>query len=396
MNTLTKQIRRLINCLIGSGPYGLVSFKEIAKSAHDESIYGIDHPESTTGILYKEDNKKWIEYSQPTLSLTEEIVSRHVEGRPRYLKTGLFPEPERIIYSLSNGGIASNSGLVYEAKTRLAIKETVHNWTYPPKYQPVLLAPRLPSPVYLEGVSLSLVTLGAEGFYHFFHESLPKLFLAKSLLHSIDHILINGGGEGWKTRWLKQAGVPIEKVIWIGGLCHYQCKQLLFVSDVVANEQPNSWSVTALRSLLGIPSSPKDERWIWASRADATSRQLAWEDAILQQFPKFERVCFSTLTPEQTIQICNTCKVFAGPHGAAFSNIVFCNPGSIVVEFSPHKFKNPSFTRLADICKLKHATAVVDFQDVPDRYPDLIVSLNSLLEPVDSCREESRIFPNIL
>lgn len=383
MNILLKEARRLVNRLIGVGPYDLIPFSDILDEAHNEMSHGIDHPESTTGILYQE-NTKWVKYSRPTLSLTEKVSSRTVVNQTRYLEKGIFSEPPRIVYSLSNGGVAGNNGLVYDAKKRLAIKETVHNWTFSPRYQSVLLSPRFPPPIHLEGLTLSIVTLGAEGFYHFFHESLPRLFLSRFLLDSIDYILINSCGEEWKTSWLKQIGIPIEKVIWIDGLSHYRCEQIIFVSDTVANEQPNSWSVTALRSLLGARSSQNKDRWIWASRSDATSRQLSWENEMLNLFPKFEKVCFSKLSPKETISICSECKVFAGPHGAAFSNIVFCNSETLIIEFSPSCFKSPCFTRLADLCNLQHATLVADFDSLPDNLADLKKAMDFFVSSVDS------------
>ncbi len=269
--------------------------------------------------------------------------------------------------------------MIYDTASRLAVAETTHNWTISPQYHPALLAPRLPAPTFLKGISLSLVTLSAEGFFHFLHELIPKVFFLKSLLHKVDRIFVNGQADSWQQKWFEYAGVPIEKIIWMSGLSHYHCQQIIFTSSLVSDVQPNKWSIDAIKKTFNVKHSGKCDRWIWASRADANTRQLQWEQEILNHFPKFEAVCFSQLSPTEAINLCSNCQVFAGPHGAAFANLVFCPPQTSVIEFLPPNKDKPEYRRLAEICDLKHATAVVDFETV-DNLNDLLKAIKYFVE----------------
>ncbi|AFY35650.1 hypothetical protein Cal7507_5313 [Calothrix sp. PCC 7507] len=387
-----KEIKRSINFIIGTGPYDLASFEYISSLAHnEENPYGLDYPESVTGIVYQESTKS-VEYQNPPVSLTQKIVSRTVANRSRFLATGIFPEPPRIIYSLFRGGVICPQAdflIIYDVASRLAVKEVTHNWYESSRNQTVFLSSQTIDTTYLEGISLSLATLGGDSFYHFFHQSLPKIFLSQHLLKSVDHFLVNGNEERWRKKWLERSGIPLEKVIYINHrpLTHYQCEQLLFTSSVVADAQPTKWSISALRSLLDAHPSGQGNRWIWASRADinpagVNRRVFAWEEELLQRFPKFEKVCFSSLSPEEVISVCRSCKVFAGPHGAAFSNLLFCNPDTLVVEFSPTTNLPPYFIRLAEVSGLNHVSVVADFEDLPENFEKIVVALAEILEDV--------------
>lgn len=43
-----------------------------------------------------------------------------------------------------------------------------------------------------------------------------------------------------------------------------------------------------------------------------------------------------------------------GPHGAGLTNIVFCEPGTIVYEFVPDHYHNICFGNLAMTCGLRY------------------------------------------
>lgn len=223
-------------------------------------------------------------------------------------------------------------------------------------------APRFPKPQYLEGIGLSLVTLDAEGFFHFLHELMPKVALMKPLFDKVEYIFVNGGETSWQPAWLERAGVPSEKLVWVSGLSHYRCQQVIFASALIRDVQPNPWSIGALRTLLKSSPAHRGRRWLWASRSDAKTRQIQWEDQFLNAWPQFEVVRFSELSPAEAIALCGEAEVFAGPHGAAFANLVFCPPETCAIEFLPPWHNKPEYRRLAQVCGQHHATVVVDFE----------------------------------
>ncbi|MDJ0531156.1 MAG: hypothetical protein QNJ70_01460 [Xenococcaceae cyanobacterium MO_207.B15] len=128
MVKIFQEVKRLGTKLMGKGPYDLAPFSYFCDRDRDESQFGMDRPESFTGILHEEATG-WVEFCTPTTFMTKVVNPRFIGSLPRYIPFGIAPEPSRIIFSLSRGGIIGNTGMIYDITSRLAVAETTHNWT---------------------------------------------------------------------------------------------------------------------------------------------------------------------------------------------------------------------------------------------------------------------------
>jgi capsular polysaccharide biosynthesis protein len=90
---------------------------------------------------------------------------------------------------------------------------------------------------------------------------------------------------------------------------------------------------------LRIPVAPKEERIIYISRANAAQRRIANEPALLEAitavFPSCEVVEPERLNLAAQVSLFNSARVVIGPSGGAFTNLLFCRPGTIVVAICP-------------------------------------------------------------
>lgn len=367
-------VRRQLNRWLGQGPWRIAPCAEIFHGRTDAQARGVHRAEHFAGLVHEEPGTAQ-SYAAPHALLGQEPAWEQLGDGPRYRDGGhACAEPKRL-YSLTDAGIAGTDGVVYCPVTRQAVAESVRTWLTPALAHPLLGAVRLPPAQPLPGLSLSLATLDGQGFYHFLHESLPRLWLARAQLAAVDHVLIGGERDDVRAGWLDLAGVPREKIRWLGGLAHHRCEQLLFSNLPLRDYQPTPWNVAALRSLVRInPGAPT--RWLWVSRADARVRHLAWEDEILRHFPKFEKVVLSRLPPADQARLFASAAVVAGPHGAGFAQLAFAPPGGRLVELFPPGHRQPIYARLAQAAGLTAAWAMVDF----DRPADLD-RLTSVLRP---------------
>ena len=301
-----------------------------------------------------------------------------VHGEPRFRGEGLAISPGRRLFALSDAAVAGDDAVVYCPRRRLAVAETVRQWTRPATRHPLLASPRFPPPQPLPGLTLSLGTLDGGGFYHFLLEALPRLHLARPWLAHIDHYLANGTPGSFQERWLVQAGVPAEKIIWLSGLSHFRCEQILFTNPLCHDTQPTPWLVTAIRDVCGVrPAGLPGSRRIWISRTDAGSRHFAWEQELLARLDGFERVELGRLAPAEQLRLMAGAAVIAGPHGAGLANLIFCPPGTRVVELLPDASHRPLYGRLAIAAGCLHAWAAVDFTRAPDNQPDLAQAIRA-------------------
>jgi capsular polysaccharide biosynthesis protein len=218
-----------------------------------------------------------------------------------------------------------------------------------------------------------LCALSAEGFYHFLLESLPRLYLARDYMERIKKILVNGTPGSFQEKWLRRAGVQMDKIVWMEGLSHYHCEQLLFTNHLIGDYRPDPWTIQALRELLsGHPGATPGHRRLWISRADALSRQPLWEHELLAELKDFESVNLARMDPGAQIELMKNASVVAAPHGAGLSNILFCAPGTQVVEIFPDTKRQPIYGRLAHVCGLDHAWAISHFGEKAGRLGESI------------------------
>lgn len=351
--------------LFTNSPYKVVEFNSLIRPKIGEPV-GI--PDTLNAILIEEKGDAIVYPLLPKSYgniLTEDIVNQYTKYR-----TGtLYHEPDRYLYSLDSGYIIGFLGLIYDKNRRSFIDESAKLWSgnlitsnYTNYYDP-------PTAEYLPEVSLSCITTGADGgFYHFFHEVLPKLFFCREVLPRTDHILINGPADEWKTKWLAYIGIDLNKIVWIDNKSHYKCNQLLFSNRLIGDYHISNWSLNAIRSLLKLnplvpaANNANETNIVWITRKTARTRPVAWEDKLLAQFPYIKSIDTSELSAIDTIKVFESATHVISPHGAGLSNLVMCRPKTKVLElFSDIKKYQPCYFRVSALCGLDHTVAETDF-----------------------------------
>jgi hypothetical protein len=102
-----------------------------------------------------------------------------------------------------------------------------------------------------------------------------------------------------------------------------------------------AWACQWLRDRflpLAPPPSPSQPRRLYISRAKAATRRVLNEDAIMSALAPlgFERVFLEEHSFLDGVRLLRDAEVVVSPHGSNITNIVFCQPGTPVIEiFSP-------------------------------------------------------------
>jgi hypothetical protein len=298
---------------------------------------------------------------------------------PKPLRPAAQLSPVRRLFALRDACVAGDDGVVWCPHLGLAVEETVRQWHGGPDTHPLLSAPRYPVATPLPGVALNLGSLDAGGFYHFLHESFPRLALARKWLDHVDHFLCPGGPDSFHGGWLELAGVPAARIRWLHGHAHWRCEQLLFTNLPTDDCAPTLWLFGAIRELARWSPAPYPTRRLWLTRRDAPSRRLAWEDRLLALLPDFEPVSLARLPAAEQVALFASAAVVAGPGGAGFANLPFCHPNARVVELLSDLLPLPLYARLAAVAGLPHAWAIVDFQREPDDLPALAAAIRAFI-----------------
>ncbi len=121
------------------------------------------------------------------------------------------------------------------------------------------------------------------------------------------------------------------------------------------------WAVAAVRrAFADVRETKPAPRRLLVSRADAATRRLINEDAMLALLRPlgFERIVPGDLSLTDQVRAFAAATHVVAPHGAALANIVFCAPGSQVLEiFHPH-YGTYAYAMLAPALRLGYAAMV--------------------------------------
>lgn len=353
-----------IACLTNN-PYRIKKFNELMKGSVGQPV---DQPESLTAVLKFEQGEP-VYYAGPAVIDEQAIKVRFLAEAPRFKQSGVFKAPDRYLYSLSGGCAIGQTGLIYDRGKRSFVDESAKEWVVNLGDLPYANAFKLPPKNYLEGVSFSFLTSGADGgFYHFLFEAMVKTVMYGELIKHADHLLFNGPVTDWKLKWIEKANIDTQKIVWADGMSHYECEQLIFTNRLVGDQQISPWCLASLNKIFGTKNIAEDtqgiKKVIWVSRKGAGARDIEWENDLPDRFPGIDFIDPSQLGVEETINKFRQATHVFGPHGAGLSNLFLCRPGTKVLEIFPEGvFFQPCYSRLSNICGLEHIVMGLDFKN---------------------------------
>lgn len=339
-------------------------------------------PETLTALLIREGGALMLYPDYPE-SFHPVFAKKKINDNQTFNTGRLYKEADRCLYSLDGGHIVGFLGLIYDQKSRSFIDESAKLWNLNLTTASHLNLYKTPEVIYLQGITLSCVTTGADGgFYHFFLEVLPKFAFCHDVINQVDHILLNGPSVEWKMKWLRHIGLDLNKIIWIDNTSHYKCKQLLFTSRLLLSQQIGTWTIKSLKELLNISLSKDStvrQKIIWVSRKNVFERIITWEDEILQMFPDIEKIDIRSLSVADTNTLFTGTTHIIAAHGAGLCNLIMCRPGTKVLELFPDlSGYQPCYFRISALCGLHHYVAEADF-NTSDGMQVCIQMLNEFL-----------------
>ena len=197
-----------------------------------------------------------------------------------------------------------------------------------------------------DGSALVLACTGADTYFHWLTDALPRLEIASRAM-----------GTSWKPDWwvvntldrpfiresLTHLGIPLNRVISLEIQPHIRFSNLWIPSlpcESSSGDTPN-WVVEYLKTSfkVGIDSGTATAlpKRIWIDRSSKNSRRLELskrDKTILRKYG-ISIVCLEDLPLLTQINLFHGAELITGPHGAGFSNTVFSCKPKILEFFSP-------------------------------------------------------------
>lgn len=183
---------------------------------------------------------------------------------------------------------------------------------------------------------------GHYNYFHWMYDVLPRIGLLEKTgwLKQCDHIVINAFKLPFHEETIRMMGLPLEKFIFSSKKLHLRAKKLIVPSIPETGDFSPAWAIGYLRSKLVFKalSVGPDERKVYLSRKGALTRKITNEEAVTAHLIEegFQVYRPENLSLEKQAELFYHASVIVAPHGAGQANLIFCRPGTKVIEiFSP-------------------------------------------------------------
>lgn len=200
---------------------------------------------------------------------------------------------------------------------------------------------QLPAPNSFQGTLASLTIRDSHNYFHWMYDLLPKLeLLEKSAIsiNMLDAVLVNQCRYPFQRELLNLMGISDEKIL-DTSVYHAVANRLIvpISSPLFSTGRIAKRSCDFLRQKLlpetTIAQSSELTR-LYISRQSATYRTIQNEVEVVAHLQRFgfEKILLETLTVQEQITLFANAEAIIAPHGAGLANLVFCKPGTKVIE----------------------------------------------------------------
>jgi tetratricopeptide (TPR) repeat protein/capsular polysaccharide biosynthesis protein len=216
----------------------------------------------------------------------------------------------------------------------------------------------------LTGRIATVSGLSGHIYFHWMVDILPRLDLLRQSgfeLNSLDGIIVNGRQQAFQKETLHLFGVPEDRVIESDRHPHIQAEELVVPAFAGSLGWVTPWTLQVLRDriLPVVPPATVEASYpkaIYISRADAQYRRVLNEAVVEEQLAALGVVSV-TLTGRSVVEqaaLFAHAKVIIAPHGSSLTNLVFCRPGTQVVEITSPHYRRPYFWEISRLLGLCH------------------------------------------
>ncbi|MEM9226281.1 MAG: glycosyltransferase family 61 protein [Pseudomonadota bacterium] len=245
----------------------------------------------------------------------------------------------------------------------------------------------------LDGTTLVLNQVVAGNFFHFVNQIIPRLKLASEIiaLEEIDHFVTPPNTTGFMRDWLSHAGIHSDRIVAMqpSGLV---CERLIATNNPGPFNIAPKWACDYLRDLVPVDTPPDAPRRIFVSRVDAPKRRLLNHQQVETELAKhgFEHVLMSGRSAAEQASLFHNAEIIVGVHGAALAHLVFCRPGTKVIELLPNNHLQPCFWTTGQTCALDYEILVGTEKPLSmvkwrrDVGADLTIDIDALISSVSA------------
>ena len=247
------------------------------------------------------------------------------------------------------------------------------------------------------GTVLNLEQGGSgNNYFHFFFDIIPKIYLIKKKIKNKINFYYVSAPKKWQIKIFKILGIAERKLINSSKNKHISADQIIcvdhpwyhkgFIQDQV--KKLPEWVVLINRKIfLKKALKFKCEKKIFLDRSSSKFNHCQiFNQKKVNEWVKKNKLSIyqpEKLSFKKQIYLFKNASVILGAHGAAFTNIIFCKPGTKIIEIIPANHPNRKCERVSKILKLKYFRIVTKPDNTNKNFPFRIHLENKHLKMIN-------------
>ena len=255
----------------------------------------------------------------------------------------------------------------------------------------VITSDKLPPAEHVDGnVAFLSARWGGAAYFHWMFDVITRFDLLQrsGLIETIDKFVVNASDSSYQAETLDTLGIPQDKILESRCNLHITADKLIVPSiSYNGSGAVSQWKCEYLKQTFLKEQQPLNTDYserIYISRQQASYRRIVNDEEVIKYLEKlgFRSVKLETMSIAEQASCLAAAKVVVAPHGGGLTNLVFCSPGTKVIEIFSPLYVPYCYWMISNLCGLEHYYLIGDLVDdgTPTKplHKDMQLDLNSL------------------
>jgi tetratricopeptide (TPR) repeat protein len=255
----------------------------------------------------------------------------------------------------------------------------------------VITSDKLPPAEHVDGnVAFLSARWGGAAYFHWMFDVITRFDLLQrsGLIETIDKFVVNASDSSYQAETLETLGIPQDKILESRCNLHITADKLIVPSiSYNGSGAVSKWKCEYLKQTFLKEQQPLNTDYserIYISRQQASYRRIVNDEEVIKYLEKlgFRSVKLETMSIAEQASCLAAAKVVVAPHGGGLTNLVFCSPGTKVIEIFSPLYVPYCYWMISNLCGLEHYYLIGDLVDdgTPTKplHKDMQLDLNSL------------------
>ncbi|MEG4518189.1 MULTISPECIES: tetratricopeptide repeat protein [unclassified Microcoleus] len=255
----------------------------------------------------------------------------------------------------------------------------------------VITSDKLPPAEHVDGnVAFLSARWGGAAYFHWMFDVITRFDLLQrsGLIETIDKFVVNASDSSYQAETLNSLGIPQDKLLESRCNLHITADKLIVPSiSYDGSGAVSKWKCEYLKKTFLKEEQPLNTDYserIYISRQQASYRRIVNDEEVIKYLEKFgfRSVKLETMSIAEQAACLGAAKIVVAPHGGGLTNLVFCSPGTKVIEIFSPLYVPHCYWMISNLCSLEHYYLIGDLVDdeTPTKplHKNMRLDLNSL------------------